>query len=133
MWVILLNWIHACLADSELMYHHERFALRREHVTGEQGEEYPTVTFTIPIHEPLPAQLYLRAISDRWLGAEATVAVSFQHLMLPSVGVPHTPLLNLQPLPLGKAMRPLWATLLARIGVIHGDSESGAFIYRKRG
>lgn len=41
------------------------------------------LVFTVPIFEPLPAQYWVRAISDRWLGAEVACPVDFRHLMLP--------------------------------------------------
>lgn len=46
--------------------------------------------FTIPIFEPLPSQYYIRAVSDRWLGAEAVCIINFQHLILPERHPPHT-------------------------------------------
>ena len=58
-----------------------------------------SLSFTIPIFEPLPPQYYIRAISDHWLGAECVVPVTFQHLILPQLHPPHTDLLDLQPLP----------------------------------
>ena len=38
-------------------------------------------------------------MSERWLGAETTLPVSFRHLILPEKYPPHTELLDLQPLP----------------------------------
>jgi hypothetical protein len=38
-------------------------------------------------------------VSDRWLGCETTLEVSFKHLILPEVYPPSTDLLNLHPLP----------------------------------
>ena len=64
-------------------------------LSGEPQE----LVFTIPIFDPLPPQYFVRAISDRWLGAEAIVAISFKHLILPEIHPPHTKLLNLYPLP----------------------------------
>ena len=61
--------------------------------------EQQDLVFTIPIFEPLPPQYYVRVTSDRWLGAESVVAISFQHLILPELHPPHTKLLDLQPLP----------------------------------
>ena len=58
------------------------------------------LVFTIPIFEPLPPQYFVRVISDRWLHAEAVVAISFKHLILPDLHPPHTKLLNLHPLPI---------------------------------
>lgn len=61
--------------------------------------EAQDLVFTIPIFEPLPPQYFVRVTSDRWLGAESVVAISFQHLILPELHPPHTKLLDLQPLP----------------------------------
>lgn len=55
-----------------------------------QLEEVQHVVFTIPIFEPLPSQYYVRAISDRWLGSETVIPISFQHLILPEKHPPHT-------------------------------------------
>ena len=62
-------------------------------------KEVQELVFTIPIFEPLPPQYYVQVVSDRWLKAEATCAISFKHLILPEHHPPHTELLNLQPLP----------------------------------
>ncbi|CAH8533051.1 unnamed protein product [Heterobilharzia americana] len=39
------------------------------------------------------------AVSDRWIGGEVTLPVSFRHLILPEKTIPPTELLDLQPLP----------------------------------
>jgi activating signal cointegrator complex subunit 3 len=68
---------------------------------GEDGDdEVHRMTFMVPIFEPIPAQYYVRAESDRWLGSESSCAVSFEHLILPAMHTPHTKLLNLVPLPI---------------------------------
>lgn len=78
----------------------EEFVLRREVAMARTEEQRrSTLTFTIPITEPLPSQYYIRAISQRWLGSESVIPISFQHLILPELHPPHTPLLDLQPLP----------------------------------
>ena len=56
------------------------------------------INCVIPLSDPLPAQIFIRAVSDRWLGAENYVPVSFQHLILPDMNTPETKLLNLRPL-----------------------------------
>uniref|UniRef100_A0A667ZUV8 Activating signal cointegrator 1 complex subunit 3 n=1 Tax=Myripristis murdjan TaxID=586833 RepID=A0A667ZUV8_9TELE len=75
------------------IYHSEYFLLQKKQV------EPQNIIFTIPIFEPLPSQYYIRAVSDRWLGAEAVCIINFQHLILPERHPPHTELLDLQPLP----------------------------------
>ena len=60
---------------------------------------------TVPIPESkstsdgLPAQIFVRAVSDRWIGSESILPISFKHLILPEQNrAPHTNLLALQPL-----------------------------------
>ena len=69
------------------------------------------LVFTIPIFEPLPPQYFVRVVSDRWLGAESVVALSFQHLILPELHPPHTRLLDLHPLPLSALKNPRYQQL----------------------
>ena len=59
-----------------------------------------TIECTIPLANPLPSQLIVRALSDRWLGAQYALPVSFKHLFLPDSIPIYTELLNLDPLPL---------------------------------
>ena len=108
-------WIWVEDAENDHMYYSEYFLLQRKQVQYEKPYAPPliamfsifqviektsqTLVFTIPIFEPLPPQYFVRAVSDRWLGAEAVAAISFQHLILPERHPPHTDLLNLQPLP----------------------------------
>lgn len=82
-------------ADSENILHHEMFFLKQS-----MAEDDSLMSFTLPIAEPLPPQYFVRVVSDRWLGCEATLPVSFRHLILPEKYPPPTELLDLQPLPL---------------------------------
>ena len=88
-------WIWVEDAEHDHIYHSEYFLLMKKQVILGEPQE---LVFTIPIFEPLPPQYFVRAVSDRWLGAEAVVAISFQHLILPELHPPHTALLNLHPL-----------------------------------
>ena len=98
--------------ENEHMYHAELYLLRAEHVRSRIEEERnQTITFTIPIFEPIPAQYYIRAISDRWIGAEAVEPITFKHLILPQDYPPHTELLDLQPLPLTALKNPQFEQL----------------------
>ncbi|XP_051922360.1 activating signal cointegrator 1 complex subunit 3 [Hippocampus zosterae] len=87
-------WVEDPINDH--IYHSEYFLLQKKQVlTGEAQH----IVFTIPIFEPLPSQYYIKAVSDRWLGAEAICIINFQNLILPERHPPHTELLDLQPLP----------------------------------
>ena len=57
------------------------------------------MSFTVPVLDPLPPQYFIRCVSDRWLGSETLLPVSFRHLILPEKYPPPTELLDLQPLP----------------------------------
>ena len=80
--------------DQEHILHSELFLLKAKF-----AEDDHTISFTVPIFDPLPPQYYIRVVSDRWLGAETTLPVSFRELILPDKYPPHTELLDLQPLP----------------------------------
>lgn len=87
-------WILVEDNDGEAILHHEFFILKRAF-----AEEDHTVSFTVPVLDPLPPQYFIRVVSDRWLGSETLLPVSFRHLILPEKYPPPTELLDLQPLP----------------------------------
>ena len=67
-------------------------------VTKKKMADPIEVDCKIPLADPLPAQIFIRAISDRWLGVDNYLPVSFRHLILPDMNTPETRLLNLRPL-----------------------------------
>ncbi|XP_013879087.1 activating signal cointegrator 1 complex subunit 3 [Austrofundulus limnaeus] len=87
-------WVEDPINDH--IYHSEYFLLQKKQVLSGEPQH---IVFTIPIFEPLPSQYYIKAVSDRWLGAEAVCIINFQNLILPERHPPHTELLDLQPLP----------------------------------
>src|SRR4051812_45245480 len=94
-------WIWVENSETSEIYHHEFFILTRKKLNDEHE-----LNFTIPLQDPLPTQIYIRAISDRWLGAETVTPVSFQHLIRPDTESFYTELLNLQPLPVTALKNP---------------------------
>src|SRR5262249_37541736 len=56
---------------------------------------------------------------DRWLGSENTIALSFKHLILPEIHPPHTPLLNLQPMPVKALYWPAAEAMYSAMGMTH--------------
>ncbi|OAA47791.1 activating signal cointegrator 1 complex subunit 3 [Metarhizium rileyi] len=88
-------------SDTSEIYHHEFFILNRRKLHDDHE-----LNFTIPLSDPLPTQIYVRAVSDRWLGAETVTPVSFQHLIRPDTESIYTDLLNLQPLPISALKNP---------------------------
>lgn len=88
-------------SETSEIYHHEFFILNRRKLNEDHE-----LNFTIPLSDPLPNQIYVRAVSDRWLGAETVTPVSFQHLIRPDTESVYTDLLNLQPLPVSALKNP---------------------------
>ncbi|CAG8952610.1 hypothetical protein HYFRA_00009716 [Hymenoscyphus fraxineus] len=106
-------WIIAEDCDGEDILFHDQFILRKDFAQAEMNEH--VVEFTVPITEPMPPNYFVSVISDRWMHSETKLAVSFQKLILPEKFPPHTPLLDLQPLPVAalktedfKALYPNW-------------------------
>lgn len=95
-------WIWLENSETSEIYHHEYFILTRRRLYDDHE-----LHFTIPLSDPMPTQIYVRAISDRWLGAETVTPVSFQHLIRPDTESVYTDLLDLQPLPVSALKNPL--------------------------
>ena len=94
-------WIWVENSETSEIYHHEYVILNRRKLYDDHE-----LNFTIPLSDPLPTQIYVRAVSDRWLGAETVHAISFQHLIRPDTESVYTDLLNLQPLPITALKNP---------------------------
>ncbi|PON73250.1 U5 small nuclear ribonucleoprotein 200 kDa helicase [Trema orientale] len=92
--------------DGEYILHHEYFLLKKQYI-----DEDHTLNFTVPIYEPLPPQYFIRVVSDKWLGSQTVLPVSFRHLILPEKYPPPTELLDLQPLPVSALRNPLYESL----------------------
>ena len=78
--------------DGELLLFRDYFVLLRRYASDEH-----TLTFTVPLTEPIPPNYYVTLLSDRWLQSEARLPISFKNLVLPERFPPPTPLLSLQP------------------------------------
>jgi hypothetical protein len=66
-------WLVVEDADGEVVLFHQYWLLRKS-----LAEEEHNLSFTVPVSEPLPPQYFVRMMSDRWIGCEATLAVSFR-------------------------------------------------------
>ena len=93
-------------SENEHIYHHEEFFLFKKQL----GQPHH-INFTIPIWEPLPPQFFIHAQSDRFLGAQTLLPISFNGLVLPNKHPPHTQLLDLNPLPRTCLNNPLYESL----------------------
>lgn len=99
-------WILIEDVDSEIILHNEFFLLKAKYAADEH-----LVKFFVPVMEPLPPQYFLRIVSDRWIGAETQLPISFRHLILPEKNLPPTELLDLQPLPISALRNSKFETL----------------------
>ncbi|KAI9295443.1 Sec63-domain-containing protein [Neoconidiobolus thromboides FSU 785] len=61
----------------------------------------------IPALDPLPDKIYVRAISDRWLGSETLIEVSLNNLILPQLSSIYTNLLDTQLLSISALNNPI--------------------------
>ncbi|KAJ6888893.1 DExH-box ATP-dependent RNA helicase DExH12-like [Populus alba x Populus x berolinensis] len=96
--------------NGDSILHHEYFMLKRQPVDEEQVVD-PTLNFTVLIHEPLPPQYFIRVVSDKWLGSQTVLPITFRHLILPEKYPPPTELLDLQPLPVTALRNPSYEAL----------------------
>lgn len=107
-------WILVEDCDGEQILFHDQFILRKDYAEGEMNEHL--VELTVPIDEPMPPNYFITALSDRWMGSETKLAVSFQKLILPAKFPPHTPVLDLQALPTSALKRKEYMGLYEDIG-----------------
>ncbi|KAL8729842.1 MAG: hypothetical protein Q9166_004483 [cf. Caloplaca sp. 2 TL-2023] len=96
-------WVLVEDCDGEDILFHDQFLLRRDYAQSETNEHL--VEFTVPITEPMPPNYFITMLSDRWLQSETKLAVSFEKLVLPEKFPAHTPLLDLQALPVSALKR----------------------------
>ncbi|KAI1727001.1 sec63 brl domain-containing protein [Ditylenchus destructor] len=105
-------WIFVEDVNGEIILHHEYFLLKQKY-----REDEHIVKMFVPVFDPLPPLYFIRIISDRWLGSETVLPVSFRHLILPEKYPPPTELLDLQPLPLSALNNPKFETIFDIKGI----------------
>lgn len=88
-------WILVEDSDNSNILHYEKFILNKKSFSSPHE-----LDFMIPLSDPPPPQILVRAINDVWIGAENSVAVSFKHLIKPHNDTVKTKLLKLHPLPI---------------------------------
>ena len=89
-----LFWIIVEDGDGEEIMHFETFSLKLQ-----LAEDEHSTSFTVRISDPLPAQYFLRVVSDRFLHSECVVPLSFRNLVVPEKFPPHTRVLDLSQFP----------------------------------
>ncbi len=90
-------WVWVEDDESERIYYSEKLLLHPK-----DYRKVHTLTFCIPVFDPMPAQYWIRAISDKWVGCSLAEPIPFGDLVLPprldsSI---YTDLLDLRPLPI---------------------------------
>jgi activating signal cointegrator complex subunit 3 len=64
--MVLLHFASLTAANNEHMYHSELFSLQASQCRSPNpADRIHSLSFTIPIFEPLPSQYFVRAINDR--------------------------------------------------------------------
>jgi pre-mRNA-splicing helicase BRR2 len=107
-------WILVEDCDGEQILFHDTFILRKDYAQSEMNEHL--VELTVPIDEPMPPNYFITVLSDRWMGSETKLAVSFQKLILPAKFPAHTPVLDLQPLPISALKKKEYMGLYDDVG-----------------
>ena len=87
-------WIFVEDVDSEIMLYYDTFVLKSRY-----AQDMHTVSFTVPLFEPLAPNYFISLVSDRWLHVETRIPILLKNLILPSKYPPATELLDLQPVP----------------------------------
>lgn len=95
-------WIWIEDSESYELLHVEKFILSKAKLNDSH-----IMDVTVPLNDPIPPQIIVRAISDTWLGSETTEAVSFQDLIRPDTEPIITKLLKLRPLPIKALHNPV--------------------------
>ncbi|KAJ2744981.1 Pre-mRNA splicing [Coemansia sp. BCRC 34301] len=84
-------WVCVEDAGGSQLVHCEPLVITADHARAEH-----VVDFACVLADPLPPQYFVAVLSDRWVGADARLAVSFRHVVLPERAVPPTPLRDMQ-------------------------------------
>ncbi|KAL3076890.1 hypothetical protein niasHT_039670 [Heterodera trifolii] len=105
-------WIFVEDVNGEIILHHEYFLLKQKYC-----EEEHVVKMFVPVFDPLPPLYFIRIVSDRWLGSETVLPVSFRHLILPEKYPPPTELLDLQPLPVSALNNATFEAIFSKRGI----------------
>ena len=94
-------------SENERIYHSEVFTLTKS--LWREGTQ--SIEFPVPVTEPLPSQYYVKAVSESWIGCQATATISFQGVILPEQFSAHTKLLDLDPLPKSALQNELYESM----------------------
>ena len=94
-------WLWVEDSCNEFMYYSEHFIFNKKTIN-----DMKAFVFAIPVAEPLPSQIYVRVISEKYLQCEVVIPLSFQHLILPEMSPVTTELMRLRPLHISALKNP---------------------------
>ena len=80
-------WILVEDCDQEQLLHSEMFL-----VNETEARSIQTFSFSVPFITPRPPLYYLKVVSDRWMQAEATLAIKLDKVIMPTRFLPPTKL-----------------------------------------
>ena len=87
-------WVFVEDVDSEILLYYDTFVLKSRY-----AQDVHTMSFTVPLFEPLAPNYFISLVSDRWLHVETRIPILLKNLILPQKFPPATELLDLQPVP----------------------------------
>ncbi|CDR96330.1 U5 small nuclear ribonucleoprotein [Babesia bigemina] len=90
-------WLFVEDGSGEKILHSQTFVLLP--FTPGHVEDY-SVFFTVELSHPLCSHYFLRLTSEKWIGSESKISISFSRLILPEKAQPFTELFDQQPRPI---------------------------------
>ena len=90
-----LFWIFIEDVSQQHCLYCDQFSLRAYQM---RSGSVQTLSFTVPVTDPVPPMYFLRIVSDRWMAPETLRPISFKNLVLPSKSLPFTEIEDLEPL-----------------------------------
>jgi pre-mRNA-splicing helicase BRR2 len=99
-------WVFVEDVDSELILYKDNFVLKHRY-----ADQDHTMSFTVPLFEPLPPNYFISIVSDRWLHVETRIPVLLKNLILPEKYPACTELLDLEAMPVAGLKNPAMEAL----------------------
>jgi pre-mRNA-splicing helicase BRR2 len=88
-------------SDGDKILYSDTFVLREKYAQSEH-----VIDFAVPLSDPLPPNYFVSLISEKWLHSETKIALLFNKLHLPAKFPAHTPLLDIEPVPVSELKNP---------------------------
>lgn len=89
--------------DGERILYNDTFVLRQKYADSEH-----IVDFAVPLTDPLPPNYFVSLVSEKWLHCETKIPLTFNKLHQPAKFPAHTPLLDIEPVPVSDLKNPAY-------------------------